>query len=100
MFRRRSSSRHSPNLFVSMATTVAAMALLSVPVMAQHDSHNHAPTSPQGTQQPMPEGMAKELKSDPYPLDTCPVTGKKLGVMGDPVVKEYDGREVRFCCGM
>lgn len=36
--------------------------------------------------------------SDPYPLDTCPVSGGKLGSMGDPVVKTYDGREVRFCC--
>lgn len=37
-----------------------------------------------------------------YALDTCPVSGQKLGSMGDPVVKEYDHdgakREVRFCC--
>jgi hypothetical protein len=37
--------------------------------------------------------------SDPYPLDICPVSGQKLGSMGDPIVKKYDGREVRFCCG-
>lgn len=36
--------------------------------------------------------------SDPYPLDTCPVSGGKLGSMGDPVVKTYDGREIRLCC--
>ncbi|UYV11900.1 MAG: hypothetical protein NCW75_11395 [Phycisphaera sp.] len=34
----------------------------------------------------------------PYALDTCPVSGGKLGSMGDPIVKTYDGREVRFCC--
>ncbi|MHC5113080.1 MAG: hypothetical protein ACYTGP_01470 [Planctomycetota bacterium] len=34
----------------------------------------------------------------PYPLDTCAVSGAKLGSMGDPVVRRYDGREVRFCC--
>lgn len=34
----------------------------------------------------------------PYPLETCPVSGEELGSMGDPVVKVYDGREVRFCC--
>jgi len=34
----------------------------------------------------------------PYPLDVCPVSGKELGTMGDPIVKVYDGREVRFCC--
>jgi YHS domain-containing protein len=33
-----------------------------------------------------------------YPLASCPITGKPLGSMGDPVVRTYDGREVRFCC--
>lgn len=35
---------------------------------------------------------------EPYPFDTCPVTGKKLGSMGDPVIELIDGREIRFCC--
>lgn len=39
-----------------------------------------------------------ETKSDPYPLDTCIISGGKLGSMGKPVVKDYDGQEVRFCC--
>lgn len=34
----------------------------------------------------------------PYPLAVCPVSGDKLGEMGDPVVKTYEGGEVRFCC--
>ncbi|MCK6480476.1 MAG: hypothetical protein HUU06_07980 [Planctomycetaceae bacterium] len=34
----------------------------------------------------------------PYPLSTCLVTGSRLGSMGDPVVKVYDGQEIRFCC--
>jgi len=33
-----------------------------------------------------------------YPLDYCIVSGEKLGMMGNPVVKTYDGREVKFCC--
>ncbi|MCK4873861.1 MAG: hypothetical protein KAS72_14165 [Phycisphaerales bacterium] len=37
--------------------------------------------------------------TEPYALDICPVSGGKLGSMGDPIVKTYDGREVRFCCG-
>lgn len=51
-----------------------------------------------------PEAPAKAEKSskDPlakiYPLANCPVSGKSLGSMGKPVVKDYDGREVRFCC--
>ncbi|CAN5853532.1 hypothetical protein BH11PLA1_BH11PLA1_12450 [soil metagenome] len=41
---------------------------------------------------------AAKRVGDPYPLDTCPMTGKKLGAMGDSITKVYDGREVRFCC--
>jgi len=43
-----------------------------------------------------PSGPA--WKGDVYTLTTCPVTGKKLGSMGAPVVKTFDDREVRFCC--
>ncbi len=42
---------------------------------------------------------ASKAWTEPYPLGTCPVSGQPLGSMGDPVVKMYDGREVRFCCG-
>ncbi len=34
----------------------------------------------------------------PYTLDTCVVMGSKLGSMGDPIVRVYDGQEVKFCC--
>jgi len=33
----------------------------------------------------------------PYTLPDCPIGGP-LGSMGEPVVKVYDNREVRFCC--
>jgi YHS domain-containing protein len=33
-----------------------------------------------------------------YPLDYCVVTGEKLGGMGAPVVYDYKGREIQFCC--
>ncbi len=33
-----------------------------------------------------------------YALDTCVVTGKKLGEHGEPVEYLYKGRLVRFCC--
>lgn len=43
--------------------------------------------------------MAKERVGDPYTLDSCPVSGEKLGSMGEaPVYIAEDGREVRFCC--
>ncbi len=35
-----------------------------------------------------------------YPIDTCIVSGEALGEHGDVVIKEYAGREVRFCCKM
>ena len=33
-----------------------------------------------------------------YPLTTCVVSGEKLGEMGSPVVINYQGTEVHFCC--
>jgi YHS domain-containing protein len=39
-----------------------------------------------------------KLKGDPYPLAICIVSGQKLPTGGKAVVKEIDGREVRFCC--
>jgi hypothetical protein len=40
----------------------------------------------------------KESKIKPYPLDTCLVSGEKLGEMGKPYVYEYKDREIKFCC--
>lgn len=34
----------------------------------------------------------------PYPVDTCPVSGNKLGAHGDPYVFTRDGQEVKLCC--
>jgi len=59
-------------------------------VLAQH-GHGDDRAVPAASQ-------SAERIGDPYPLETCPVSGEKLGTMGDPVVKVYDGREVRFCC--
>ena len=33
-----------------------------------------------------------------YPLSTCVVSGDKLGAMGGPVIINYHGTEVHFCC--
>ena len=43
------------------------------------------------------EPVAVANKSD-YPLSICVVSGDKLGQMGTPVILEYQGTEVRFCC--
>lgn len=33
-----------------------------------------------------------------YPLDTCVVSGEKLGSMGDSYVLEHKGQQVQLCC--
>lgn len=43
-------------------------------------------------------GVPPIAKGAEYPLDTCVVSGAELGSMGDPVVINHNGREVRFCC--
>ena len=47
-------------------------------------------------------GFAEEKKEAkkliPYKLETCPVSGEKLGEMGKAVVFEYKDREIKFCC--
>lgn len=45
-------------------------------------------------------GESEVRDSVSYVLNTCAVSGKDLGSMGDPIVKTYDGREVKFCCKM
>lgn len=39
-----------------------------------------------------------EAKPKPYPLDTCLVSGEKLGGMGKPYVVVYEGQEIKLCC--
>jgi hypothetical protein len=43
-------------------------------------------------------GFAADFTGDPYTLDTCPISGGKLGSMGDPIVLTIDNREFRICC--
>jgi len=52
-----------------------------------------------GIAQPSPP-TAKPVGLAPgsYPLSVCIVSGKRLGSMGEPIIKNYDGREVRLCC--
>ena len=75
-------------LFVT--TPFLAALLFTGSAVAQHEGHaGHSQRAAAKT--PTRVG-------DPYPFATCPISGKKLGSMGDPAVKVYDGREVRFCC--
>jgi YHS domain-containing protein len=70
--------------------TVAALALgVAAFALAQHDHSGHAHETKAAEEKPQAED---------YPLDTCVVSGKKLGSMGEPVDYDHDGRLVRFCC--
>jgi YHS domain-containing protein len=55
---------------------------------------------PQPEPKPAPKATAAPANtlSVAYPLPNCPISGKQLGSMGEPVIKTYDNREVRFCC--
>ncbi len=60
---------------------------------------DHAASGAAKTGEPALPTTPEQAWTGPYTLDTCPVSGEKLGSMGDPSVKMYDGREVRFCGG-
>jgi len=47
----------------------------------------------------LPLGFAQDGgEPDPYTLDTCPVSGEKLGSMGEPHVLVHEGRQIKLCC--
>ncbi len=44
------------------------------------------------------DAAAIRAQAPTYPLDTCAVSGEKLGSMGKPLDMVVDGRMVRICC--
>ena len=74
--------------------TIVTVALVAQAGLAQPEK------DPKTTQEKpaAPSASTSTRVGDPYPLGTCAWAGKKLGTMGDPVVKVFEGREVRFCC--
>ncbi len=77
-----------------MFATVAALTLGAGTALAQ----DKKPEQPKHHDDTAAPAKADQRVGGPYTLDTCPISGKKLGSMGDPIVKVYDGREVRYCC--
>jgi hypothetical protein len=76
----------------TMSSITVVMLMFPLVVRAQQAAESPKVATPA-------TATAKDMRvGDPYPLGSCPITGDKLGSMGDPVVKNYDGREVRFCC--
>lgn len=81
-----------------MTFSRTAQPLLAVAALVFIAGETRAQGKPADPKHEKQDAAAPQRVGDPYPFDTCPVTGKKLGAMGDPVVSVYDGREVRFCC--
>lgn len=74
--------------------TILSAALLG-PAAAQHDHSNHGASNSAPAE--IPQATDGRV-GDPWPLDTCVVSGGKLGSMGEPIIRLHEGREVRFCC--
>lgn len=86
--------RPNHRVCTSAAIALTLLAWVAAPVIAQETR----PDTPGRHGRPA-ASSSTDVKSDPYPLATCPVSGQKLGSKGEPVVKTIEGREVRFCCG-
>lgn len=41
---------------------------------------------------------ADDTSAKPYPLQTCFISGEKIGDMGKPTVFVYEGQEIKLCC--
>lgn len=79
------------------------MKYLAAPVVLASMVAGLALAQPETKPAPKPKDAPKTAepakdKAAAYPLTTCPISGGKLGSMGEPVVKVYEGREVKFCC--
>ena len=110
-------STHARRIALSAAAAVAAGWMLftagcgvetehSMPPQAAdaHAGHDHpapdAAAQPQEPPAPSAGAAADQAGAavKPYPFDTCIVSDGALDAMGGPVVRVYDGQEVKFCC--
>ena len=80
---------------LTASVPILAALLIAGAVVAQHEGHE----GHEGHDKAPAKTEAPARIGDAYAFDTCPISGKKLGSMGDALVKLYDGREVRYCCG-
>jgi len=77
-----------------MKSTYAIIAATALALLASPALRAAAPEAPD---QPAKTGENKAA-AKPYPLDTCIVSGEKLGGMGKPFVFVYQGQEIKLCC--
>ena len=73
---------------------VLALLLMSSGYVAAEEKAGHS----QSSESKESKDMVTEKASDAYPLTVCPISGEPLDMMGDPIIYDYEGREIRFCC--
>lgn len=81
-------------------TLVLACAFGAAAVSQKADAANagSCPAMQSGCCQAKPMADKADEKATPDLLTTCPVSGDKLGEMGDAYVFTYKGQEVKLCC--
>lgn len=88
----------SPVRFIRLVAALSITATTSSVAVAQHEGHEHGdePARQHADDHALSDDARRLINL--YPLTVCPISGEKLGSMGEPVVRKYDDREVRFCC--
>ena len=82
-----------------IALMLAPLVLLAGFALAQKPA-DKAPQKPADTAQAGgTDAKVIKFQLPSYPLDSCPISGEKLGGMGEPVNMVVDGHLVRLCCG-
>lgn len=77
---------------LSIGTWLAA----SAPANAAQEPAAKAPAAQAAAQDP--NAALVRVQRASYPLETCVISGEKLGEMGTPVEHVVEGRLVRLCC--
>ena len=79
---------------------ILTCALLTLGFISPSNASDTAtPKTPQAQIVKTPEEKAKATElAKTYNLTTCPVSGDKLGGMGETIDTLYQGQLIRFCC--
>ncbi len=81
--------------FLILTCALLTLGFISV----SNASDTTAPKAPQAQIVKTPEDKAKATElAKTYTLTTCPVSGDKIGVMGETIDTLYQGQLIRFCC--
>ncbi len=80
-----------------MAIAVLMSVIGAAPSLAQCGMGGHG--SHQGHQQhDAAPSVSLATSIATYPLNYCLITGEALGSRGDPVIRTYNGHQIKFCC--